>query len=257
MGTYVSLAADEAAVSKILKSLIQDALDDMDDLAHRALLKSGGHINRAYLQRLRTSLRNLAEEKGIEIVNGKYSDRLAAVMEKAIETVVASVGTTVTLGEISTQLLDLALSNSEVLVQDILDDGVKIVNEEVAASIVTGKSHADVAAAIKERLVLGDGAEISSARADKIARSEVGSVYRQAQYQTGKEFGFKCYKYVGPSDDRTEPICQRYLDKVLTEDEWREIYAQETGNEDNAFRYDLHYGGRHQLVPVPCPEGKG
>lgn len=250
MATYTPLAADEKATRALLRRLINEALAEQEQLAHKALLKSGAHYNRAYLAQLRSSLRTLAEERGIEITAGEYADRLEKALRKGVQSVEGA-----SFGAIDGRLLDMALANSEVLVQDILDEGVKIINAEMAQVIVGGKSLDKVADAIREKVTLEDGGEISPARADLIASSELHSVYRGGQLAAGKEMGFEYYEYTGPLDDRTEDICREYMALgPMTLEQWQER-VEADGIEWEIFQqYGAHYGCRHTLKPVPAPE---
>ena len=250
MGTYSPLAADVKATGRLLSRLIQAALDEQEELARRALLKGGAHFNRAFLAGVRHGLRELAEERGIEIVAGKYGKRLEAALVKGAQSVPGA-----SYGSIGRDLLNMALANSEVLVQDILDDGVKIINGEMAKVIVQGKSVADVADTIREKVTLVDGGEIGAARAELIANSEIHSVYRQGQLAAGEAMGFEWYEYTGPDDDRTEPICETYLELgVMKLGDWQ-AQAEKDGIDFEIFQmYGAHYGCRHTLKPVPAPE---
>ena len=257
MGTYTPLAADVKATQRILARAIQAALDEQEELARRALLKGGAHFNRAFIAGIRHDLRELAEERGIAIVNGKYGDKLEAALIKAVGSVPGA-----GYGRISGDLLNMALANSEVLVQDILEDGVKIINAEMAKVIVQGKSLADVADTIREKVTLADGGEIDAARADLIAGSELSSVYRQGQLAAGQEMGFEFFEYVGPDDDRTTDICAYYMEQgAHTMEEWEEIVTEYAANHEDASEWDEfllyggHYGCRsHTLKPVPAPD---
>lgn len=260
MGTYKPLADDVAAITRLLTKAIQAALDEQEELARRALLKGGAHFNRAFLNSLRHDLRELAEERGIEIVNGKFSDRLERALRKAVDEVPGA-----SYGSISRDLLDMALANSEVLVQDILDDGVKLINGEMAKILTGSQTVSGAADAIREKVTLADGGEIDANRAELIASSELGSVYRQGQLAAGEQMGFSYYEYMGPDDDRTTDICAHYMDQgAHTMDEWEQIVSERAASDKDASEwtefqlYGGHYGCRgHALKPVPTPDDAG
>ena len=237
MGTYTPLASDAKATGRLLSRLIQAALDEQEELARRALLKGGAHFNRAFLAGVRHDLRELAEERGMEIVAGKYGKRLEAALVKGAQSVPGA-----SYGSIGRDLLNMALANSEVLVQDILDDGVKIINAEMAKVIVQGKSVSDVADAIREKVTLADGGEIGSARAELIANSEIHSLYRQGQLAAGEELGFEWYEWAGPDDNRTTDICRGYgALGAMTLEQWQERVESDGIDYDTFVTYGAHY----------------
>ena len=250
MATHTARTPDAKATKRLLSRAIQAALDEQEQLARRALLKGGAHFNRAFLAGVRHDLRELAEERGIEIVAGKYGAKLEAALVKGVQSVPGA-----SYGRIGRDLLNMALANSEVLVQDILDDGVRIINGEMAKVIVQGKSLSDVADTIREKVTLAEGGEIDAARADLIAGSELHSVYRQGQLAAGEAMGFEYYEWEGPDDNRTTDICSGYgALGAMTLEQWQERVEADGVDWEVFLAYGPHYGCRRTLKPVPAPE---
>ena len=244
------LGASIEEAKEVLRRELQAALDQQNELARRAMLASGGHSDRAYLVKLRAQLRDLADRQGVSISTGKYSDLLEDAFKAGAKDGKAA------LGEVDPKILDLAVNNAEVRVKGILDDGIKIVNEEMVKATLGTSNLADISERLQSKLTLADGGGIQQWRADLIAGTELHSVYRQAQVAAGKANGVEWYEYAGPDDNRTEPICSAYVGKVLTLEEWRRISEQEQGDPEIIFLYGLHYGCRHTLKPAPPPEGE-
>lgn len=249
----VSLAADEKRLRAVLREAIADALQEVREVAMQGVAGQS-QINARFLARMRADLREIAADRGIKIAEDTLGPALEAMARKGWGAVEGA-----SLGRIDPQLIDLAVSNSAVLVEDILADGIKAVNAEMAKAIIAGKPLRAIAESIREnvRLAGKDEAGIPQWRADLIARSELHSVYRQAQVKSGDELGFECFVYEGPDDDRTEPVCEQYIGETKTRAEWEEVSEREQGDSEIVFLYGLHYGCRHVLRPVPCPEGRG
>lgn len=248
MASYGTLGANTAAAKRALRREIQAALDEINELARRAM-SADKHFNRAYLVKVRAQLRDLAEQRGLEITAGKYSDLLEKTLRLGVKQVKGA-----TFGDIDPRIFDFAMNNSEVDILGILDDGVKIVNREMLKATMGNASVIEVADTLREKLDLGVPGGITQGRADLIAGSELHSVYRQAQIAAGEAQGFEYYRYEGPDDNRTEPICEQYLALgAMTLEQWQEQVESDGIDWGVFLRYAAHYGCRHDLIPTVAP----
>lgn len=232
--TLAKLPEDQAAAKVI--SWIDEALAEFRALAVNAAAR--GLESRADMVNLTNELERLRAEFAADLMEGNYGETLARAGVSAIKDIGAS------LTAMSRAQIEVALYNAEIHVKDLLSPGVKVVQETIANAVITGKDPREISAILRERLTLGEeGAAISKARADQIARGELVSVYRQASRAAAEEEGFRLYRMTGPLDDRTTTICREYLGQEKTAAEWEEI-------EPLIFMYGLHHNCRHSWDPV-------
>lgn len=255
--------AQEKQAAKLVRAGIADALEAQRDYVRRYLAQNGrAGLDRRGMLEMVNGLDALAKEYGMNIATGKFGAMIREALGMSIDEVRAAAKDAGFKGflQLPKEVVDSAIFGSYSEIKDILKAGERIVGQEVATAIVAGRSWEDLADSIAERLVLtdGDGAEyaVPQWRADLIATSELHKTFRQANVRFADEAGLDYYKMVGPDDDRTTPICEKYVGETMSKTEWEAISESEQGDPEIVWQYGLHYGCRHAWIPVPSPEGE-
>jgi SPP1 gp7 family putative phage head morphogenesis protein len=230
-----SIPEDEAA--KVVAEAVKEAINGMRETA-LARLASGGVIDTAWQTATFQALRDLADKFALDIVNGKWGEFL-------VDAAIAggkSTGIDGALAMISKDQIEMALFNSKVQIQGLLEDGVKEVNRIIAKAMVTGKPLDEIAAQIQETVTI-DGDVIDMNRADLIARNELFSAYRQESFRIADDAGYDLFEMTGPVDKRISEICFDNVGKIMSAEDWETL-------DPDVFSYGLHINCRHAWDPV-------
>jgi hypothetical protein len=199
--------------------------------------------------RLDRKVRAAVERLAGGIVDGEFGKVLRGAMTEAAAAAGAAGGTAIlskSFTIIDEKLVTLTLQNTMVEIRNLLDEMVPVVNRVVSQAASAGKSVRWIADQLKAKVKLADGSAISPARAALIARSELHSTYRQISKAQADRLGIKHFVMQGPDDHRNEPVCDHFIGKVLSAEDWLKVA-------ETVFTYGLHYGCRHSWTPVPFP----
>lgn len=233
----------EERAARIVHQAVIEHYRRLSDYIQDRLL-SGRKLDSKWIATLTNELARLNDRYSSEMVNEIRDMIIQAARTAGLEMKgqAEEDGLSTEMIRLSPDQINIALLNTKIKIKKILDGSIPIASEIFTNALLTGKTNKEIADQVKTRIKLEYG-KISQARADLIVRSELMSIYRQTMEKVGEELGYEFYKYIGPNDVRTEPICQRYLNKIKTREEWLKL-------EPLIFQYGLHYGCRHQLVPV-------
>lgn len=232
-----------ARAASLLIAAALEGLARQDDFVRRALL-AGRKIDTTFADAINRELTELIERISDETINGGYKDLVLQAGKEGVEEARSQArndGLEANMVRLDYEQIRLALFNTKIKIKGLLEPGAKAVNEIITAAMVSGLGPGEIADQIREKL--SDLKGMTQARAELIAHSEIMSVYRQQALAIGHELGYQYYQYVGPSDGRTEPICQSALNVISTEEGWLSV-------DPLVYLYGLHYGCRHELVPV-------
>lgn len=235
--------AISARAASLIIAAALEGLARQEDYVRRMLLGGGG-IDTAFVTAINRELSDLIDRISDEAVNGGYKDLVLMAAREGVAEARGQArgdGLESTMARLDYEQIRLALFNSKIKIKGILEPGVRAVQEIITAAMVSGLGPREIADQVREKLA--ELRNMTQARAELIAHSEIMSIYRQQALAIGRELGYKFYQYVGPSDGRTERICQDALNVITTEEEWLKV-------DPLVFQYGLHYGCRHQLVPV-------
>lgn len=234
----------EARAIRIVQSAVRESANKMTLLVLQKLA-AGGKIDAAWLQAITAELSRISDLYSSQAINESTDD----FIEQAKISATDAIGQTNSgLQTLSASMINAALINAKIHIKDITDSSVKVVSEIITNAIVTGKTNEEIAKEVQRRVVVEQG-QINNQRAEMIAQSEMMSVYRQTQLFIGEELGFEYYEYVGPRDHRNEEVCIQTMGLITTKEEWLKLAPE-------IFQYGLHYGCRHQLVPVTLAKAK-
>lgn len=242
--------------AKIVVGAIEDALAEMRDYVQRQLL-AGIEPDRRMLVMMARGLREIADEYALDISSGTWGDMIEDAMRMGAADVNAAAGAVVM--SIGKREVETALFKGYSLIKGILEDGEKVVAEEMVASIVGGKSKREVADSLAARLQVqredGEMGAIPAWRAELVARNELSANYRTVKETAAREAGFTHRKMTGPMDDRTSAVCERHVGEIHSIEEWEAIGERE--GIDPAYpllTYGFHVNCRHDWDPVPQSE---
>jgi SPP1 gp7 family putative phage head morphogenesis protein len=223
---------------RIIREAVQEAAKRMADLVLRKLA-AGRKIDAAWLQSVTAELSRISDLYSSQAVNDSTADFIEQAKISARDALAKGGGE---MQMLNADMINAALINTKIEIKNITDSSVSVMSQIITNAIVTGKSPEEIAKEVQERIVVSQGS-IMQWRAELIARSEMMSIYRQTQFTTGEELGYEYYQYMGPKDWRTEPECKAALMIITTKEEWLKLAPL-------IIQYGLHYGCRHELVPV-------
>jgi SPP1 gp7 family putative phage head morphogenesis protein len=230
-----------------IQRAIVNAMRKMERAAEKYLV-AGPQMQRWAIAQMTEELERLAQQHSLDAVRGPYGQMIIDSANKGYRGGLPTETIPGTMLAMDTASIEIALHNAQVHIKDITSAGVKKINEIIASGIVQGQSQKQLARAIRSGL--SSTLPMAKARAQLIARSELMSAYRQGAMASMKETGYKYFQMVGPQpgDARIEPICEKHVNSIKTRKGWEAIHPL-------ALIYGLHYGCRHQWIPVATREG--
>jgi hypothetical protein len=199
-------------------------------------LARGAKFDAKVLAELHRALLDIAEQYSVDLTKSVWGKEIIAAAAKGANSVPGAVFT------LSKDQINTALWNSRIKINNLLDGGAETLREIVAAAHFRGDSLSKISKAVQET-VKTPGRVLDAVDADRIARNEVFSIYRQTSRAAADAEGITLFQMLGPVDSRTSKICLDHVGEVHTEAGWLKIHKY-------TFEYGLHVNCRHSFDPV-------
>jgi hypothetical protein len=205
-----------------------------------------------------SALDDLAAQWSGKIVRGPWGQQIVEAMRAGADSLALPAGME-QLFQLDPRLIEVALGTRQVMIRNVLAEGVRWVNEQVASAIITGVSTAELSRTIEGGCAWPTGSAVPAWRADLIARNEPFAAYRETQRAAAEKQGIALYQMRGPVDRRTSVICLAHIGQTKSAEESGEdreaLVAVRTARQLSALvRSGLQRGERdRQGIPGSSP----